>query len=475
LDALFRESAVYTFAHAPSSLCAPARFAVLTSRYPSRSRGPTTDGLCTDSRGTPLRDIKVWTSKLVSGDNTIARVLFGAGYHTGAVGKWHLSVDQEGTYDDQRQHALDAGFTFADGFSVSNHAVHNTEWTVSRAAAFIAGAVDAEKPFYLYFNPTLPHIPLLLTSLEELEASKFDTAASPTGDLGPFIPDPYALDGPLPLAFPPRADILAQALLQPGELTVSLAVTFVDEAWAALQRGLGALGVLGNTVVAFHMDHGFAGKASIDEGGVHIALMIRGAKEGFSASVRPGLVTTLDLGPTFAQLAGVAFDGAEGRSLLAFDGFPADFSTRTIFVEFEADRGVLAVSPALPRAVRYVQDLGATRTRSCTGYTEHLSFQSDDSTADLVDIADVAAFVPGKDALRGILECHNLNDGPCADVSESFTLEGGTMGPTVAPTVGPTVAPTTCPGDCATCINESGKCVRQALSELCVSAGGIAC
>ena len=67
-----------TDANSPSAVCIPTRYGVLTGRYCLRSR-------------LKRRVINGYGAPLINPDRlTVADVLQQDGYHTGAVGKWHL-------------------------------------------------------------------------------------------------------------------------------------------------------------------------------------------------------------------------------------------------------------------------------------------------------------------------------------------------------------------------------------------------
>ena len=78
-DRLAKEGLRFTNGHATSSTCTPSRFALITGVYPWRNKEakilPGTAPLIIDTT-----------------QATIASVLKNAGYHTGAVGKWHLGL-----------------------------------------------------------------------------------------------------------------------------------------------------------------------------------------------------------------------------------------------------------------------------------------------------------------------------------------------------------------------------------------------
>jgi arylsulfatase A len=81
LDRLAREGRRFTNAYAPSSVCSPTRYGLMTGRYDWRTRG---DGGGVIGAAAPLQ---IKTNRL-----TLASLCKGQGYRTAAFGKWHLGL-----------------------------------------------------------------------------------------------------------------------------------------------------------------------------------------------------------------------------------------------------------------------------------------------------------------------------------------------------------------------------------------------
>jgi len=78
LDQLAREGTRFTDAHAPSSVCTPTRYALLTGRYSWRTR-------------LQRNVLGPWDRPLISPERlTVGKLLQQHGYSTACIGKWHL-------------------------------------------------------------------------------------------------------------------------------------------------------------------------------------------------------------------------------------------------------------------------------------------------------------------------------------------------------------------------------------------------
>lgn len=81
MDEIARGGVRFTDAHATSSICTPSRYSIMTGRYCWKA-------------GLEHSVIKGFAPPLVEpGRPTVASVLRGAGYRTGAFGKWHLGLE----------------------------------------------------------------------------------------------------------------------------------------------------------------------------------------------------------------------------------------------------------------------------------------------------------------------------------------------------------------------------------------------
>lgn len=81
MDRIAREGLTFTDAHSGSSVCTPTRYGIITGRYAWRSKlkNGVLGGL---------------SPRLIEPDRlTVAAMLKAQGYHTAAIGKWHLGMD----------------------------------------------------------------------------------------------------------------------------------------------------------------------------------------------------------------------------------------------------------------------------------------------------------------------------------------------------------------------------------------------
>jgi arylsulfatase A-like enzyme len=288
IDRLAAEGMLFTGMRANCTVCSPSRAALLTGRYADRVGVP---GVIR------TRPEDSW-GYFKPGVPTLADELRKAGYHTGAVGKWHLGLETPNTPNER-------GFDHFHGFlgdmmeSYTTHLRHGrnylrlndqtidppghatelfTEWAVD----FLnERAKKSEQPFFLYLAYNAPHFPI--------------------------EPPEVWLD---------RVKQRAPGLEAKRAANVAF-VEHLDDRIGQVLAALKATGLEKNTLVAFTADNGGSlphaqnndpfrdGKTSHYDGGLRVPFMVR-----FPGVVNPGSKTdyaglSFDLFPTFLELAGI--------------------------------------------------------------------------------------------------------------------------------------------------------------------------
>jgi arylsulfatase A-like enzyme len=288
IDSVAAEGMLFTGMRANCTVCSPSRAALLTGRYADRVGVP----------GVIRTKPEDSWGYFAPGVPTLADELKKAGYHTGAVGKWHLGLETPNTPNER-------GFDHFHGFlgdmmeSYTTHLRHGenylrlngrtidppghatdlfTEWAV---AYLRERAQKPDQPFFLYLAYNAPHFPI-----------------------------------------EPPQEWLDRVMQRAPQLDAKRAanVAFVEHLDDRIGRVLEALRTTGldkSTLVAFTADNGGSlphaqnndpwrdGKQSHYDGGLRVPFMIR-----FPGVVKPGSKSDyaglhFDLFATFLELAGI--------------------------------------------------------------------------------------------------------------------------------------------------------------------------
>lgn len=283
IDRIGREGIQLTDFYAGSNVCSPSRAALLTGRYPIRS-GMQHVIFPHSQDGLPAEEI------------TISEMLKNAGYRTGMVGKWHLGHQEEYWPTNQGfdwfygvPYSNDmAPFDLYRGKEIIESPADQSQLSLNYAKAakeFIEDSSD--KPFFLYYAETFPHIPL-------------------------FVPED-------------RSGTSEAGLY--GDV-----VETVDAGIGILLDTLDEAGVAGDTLIIFTSDNGpwfegsageFRGrKGETHEGGFRVPFLARWPRHIPEGSVSHEMAMNIDLLPTAASLSGATLpadrviDGKDLTSLL---------------------------------------------------------------------------------------------------------------------------------------------------------------
>jgi arylsulfatase A-like enzyme len=179
IDKMAAEGQRWTTFYTAANVCTPSRAGLLTGRLPIRN------GMCSNNRRVLFPDSD---GGLPQTENTIAKLLKGAGYKTAAIGKWHLGhlpqylptshgfdsyfgipysndMDRVSTLP-AREAIMNAKKEYFDVPLMRNEEIverpadQNTivRRYTEEALKFISE--NRKKPFFLYLAHSLPHVPL---------------------------------------------------------------------------------------------------------------------------------------------------------------------------------------------------------------------------------------------------------------------------------------------------------------------------
>ena len=328
INRLAREGMKFTDAHTTSSVCTPTRYGIITGQYSWRS---------SLKRGVSwsYSPLLIDTAK-----STIASVLKKAGYKTACVGKWHLGLgwqmDGDSVLFNKPLTAgpLNLGFDEFYGLSASldipPYVYIRGNKVVQQPTAFTEGpsplitddfwrlgpvspdfkhedvlnhltdvaennireGAKADKPFFLYFALTAPHLPWSPT--DEFRGK------SGAGNYGDLMAEVDAVVG--------RINNLVRSLGIEKEtliiFTSDNGSQFTDEEMKQYNH---------------QANHHWRGrKGDIYEGGNRVPFLVKWPAKIKAGSTSGQLVSTTDFLATFTQLAGASTPGNEKKDSYSF-------------------------------------------------------------------------------------------------------------------------------------------------------------
>lgn len=313
IDRLAREGVVMTNQYCVSPVSTASRYNCLTGNYASRA----TNQKIVDFAKTQEGQVVIqWNSFITDHDKTIGSYLQEMGYRTGFVGKNHV-VDDPNQVDQTKKPDLFAdpnnptvkknlqdaqvslqnsikkvGFDYAenlyhdnpDWLGIKALASQNMDWITDAGLRFIDSSKD--KPFFLYFATTLPHMP------NDPEHSwNADPKITAVGYLDKL------------LHVQPDRKTLPQRTKKAGlEGKEKENLLWMDDALGALINKLEKEGKLDNTIIFFFNDNGQKAKGTLYQGGIRSQCVIWRSK-GFKVGKRcDAQVTNVDFLPTILEL-----------------------------------------------------------------------------------------------------------------------------------------------------------------------------
>jgi len=368
IDRLAREGVRLTDHYSGSPVCAPSRAVLLTGLHTGHAYIRDNDEM--GFRGDVWRDPALEGQRpLPAATFTVASMLKRAGYATAAVGKWGLggpgsegeptnlgfdlfygflcqrvahnhypaylwrnstkmALDNPGIYPHEKFPA-DKDPKAAASYERYGGKQYALDMMGEEARAFIT--VNKDRPFFLYFAPTIPH-----AALQVPEDSLAEYA-------GAFPETPYPGDKGY---LPHRAPRAAYAAM----------VTRLDREVGRLAQLVRELGLDRDTLIVFTSDNGptfnggtdspffasagsFRGlKTMVYEGGIRVPMVARWPGRIPAGTVSAHVSAFEDFMPTFAEMAGLERPaGVDGLSMLpALEGRAADQKPRDyLYWEFQ--------------------------------------------------------------------------------------------------------------------------------------------
>lgn len=309
IDALAQQGMRFTDAYAACTVCSPTRASIMTGKYPARLH--LTDFIAGQHRPHESVLPPDWTKYLPHEEVTLAEALKQAGYATAHVGKWHLDP-RKGELDPADFEPVDQGFDeqvlkpAARGYFLRQNQrlgieedKYLTDYLTDRTIDFLDRTAD--QPFLLYLAYHNPHTPI--QAPQEL-VSYYQAKLKQSGGKAMHDNPVYA------------------AMVHKLDENIGRVLTKLDE-----------LGIAQNTVVWFTSDNGGLtdrygpptgftdnaplrrGKGSAYEGGTRVPLIVR-----WPGIIKPAIVcntpvSTIDIYPTFLEIAKAAGDPVHNKKV----------------------------------------------------------------------------------------------------------------------------------------------------------------
>ncbi len=308
IDKLVSQGMSFTDAHSGSAVCTPTRYGLLTGRYCWRTK---------------LKREVLWEygSPLITADRlTVAKLLKSQGYHTAAIGKWHLGMN----WHDKKGKIANYDLKIHDSFFKGKEAkarIDRVEKRIDFTQRITGGPTDCG--FDYFFGVDAPNFPPYVWQVNDklLGNPSMAKPKKTFGHPGPMLPG-WKLDEIIPTLVEKTEEYIEQRaksgkpfflylpLTSPhtpiapgkafiGKTGISDYADFVvqtDDVVGRVMKALKKQGLAKNTILIFSSDNGTSGfanfkllrskgvnlhnhfsghKASISEGGHRVPFVVR--------------------------------------------------------------------------------------------------------------------------------------------------------------------------------------------------------
>ena len=351
IDRIARNGMRFNKAYVGNSICGPSRATMLTGNH-SHANGFYSNE---------------WSGPFDGQQQTLPRLLQGAGYKTAVVGKWHLYSDPVGfDHWEVINNAFEQGTYYNPEFRNAQGVEETTgyvaELVTDKAIAWLEDAAADPAPFFLIYNHKTPHRnwlpgpqelrdwdeearlpepPTLLRDLSSEVAARREARMSiadwmTNNDVKLSMPDnltphqatlwekAFAAGNAQHARVEPQGDDNTRWKYQRYVKTYAASVKSMDREIGRLLDYLQANDLDENTLIVYTSDQGFFlgengwfDKRWMDEVSSRVPLLIQWPGHVQAGSVSDALVQNIDFAPTLLAAAGVtAPQPMHGRSML---------------------------------------------------------------------------------------------------------------------------------------------------------------
>ncbi|MCG8579648.1 MAG: sulfatase [Bacteroidales bacterium] len=317
IDELANEGIRFTNAYTAHPRCVPARYGVMTGKYPARGHVPGGKGM-------------------VPEDVTIAEALKEGGYTTFFTGKWHLLFkDKEGNMPEKQGFDVNVAGGAAGAPPTYWYPYRKGESTPSGRKGYkkteIHGLEDGQDGEYITDRLTDETVKFMQSHVKKNPDEPFFVFLSHYGVHTPFEAKPELvqkyrkkLKSDMTYDLPEyEKTITGDTKLRQDFPVYAAMIESIDQSMAKVNATLNELGIADNTIIIFTADNGGLstrgnnrqlatsnyplryGKGWLYEGGIREAFIVKWPGQTAPGQVSDALVTGTDIFPTVLKMAGL--------------------------------------------------------------------------------------------------------------------------------------------------------------------------